>query len=728
MRKEELRKLKRINATTKTVELSKNNNKKMRYKSKWSDSYTERNTEYDMLIRCQTRGKILMVCVFFPKKVAAGERTPTYEIYCNAEGDEYITRIMEKGKEQKWSGAMADNLGSIRNSMRWYSNYKNTDRRIWENPEGKGIIQKFLGTRRKGLYGLIEWQRDVKHRNTIEAEKRQKAPWDADMKLIPPVMAGFKEWMLTEAVREYFIFYEYSRSGTKTGYCSHCRRDVPIEQPKHNKKGRCPCCKAEIQYKVSSRIQTLRTTEYKGEVIQKIKGGVVIRSFYQRQWYRDTDYRAPKDNLNEYERILLMENGTVKRYYFGPYKNKEYRWILDKNYIPYRRSYYYRREKKLYSRNLTRLKKTALKNSAIDLWDELPADTASYLVLEKGNPAIEKLARIGMFNLAKDLLEARYQNNLLREDASELTKILKIDTGRLKRLKAVNGGIYHLKWYQYEKLVNRMWPDEMIKDFGNCKFETSAFNFLPAPHSYVKIWNYLKKQSEMCGESMARVRDTWDDYMNMAQKAKLNTRSEMIYRPKDLKQAHNEVVMILQSGAMEKQAEMLEKKWPEVNKILPRLQKYEYSDGKYTILAPKGIIDIVKEGTALQHCVHTCDFYFDRIQRDESYLFFLRKTDSVDVPWYTLEVEPSGNIRQKRTTGDNQNKDFEDAVKFLKKWQKEFKKRMTKEEKELGVRADQARQEEYAKLRKDGNRVWHGKLAGQLLADVLEKDFMAAVM
>ena len=97
------------------------------------------------------------------------------------------------------------------------------------------------------------------------------------------------------------------------------------------------------------------------------------------------------------------------------------------------------------------------------------------------------------------------------------------------------------------------------------------------------------------------------------------------------------------------------------------------------------------------------------------------------MPWYTLEVEPSGNIRQKRTTGDNQNPDFDKALGFLKKWQKFFKKQLTEEEKELGKKADKLRKENYAELRKNGNKVWHGKLAGQLLADVLEADFMEAI-
>lgn len=228
------------------------------------------------------------------------------------------------------------------------------------------------------------------------------------------------------------------------------------------------------------------------------------------------------------------------------------------------------------------------------------------------------------------------------------------------------------------------------------------------------------------GRALHLIEDTWRDYLNMAEKAKMDVSNERIWKPKDLQAAHNEVVFILQQGEMEKEAEELEKKWPKVNGNLPKLKKFEYADKDFAVLAPENILDIVKEGRILQHCVHTCDFYFDRIQRDETYLFFLRRAEHKDIPWYTLEVEAGGNIRQKRTTGDNQNKDFDEAVPFLKKWQKIFVKRLSKEEKEAGKKADQARIQEYEELRKNENRVWHGKLAGQLLADVLEADFMAA--
>lgn len=730
MQKKELRKLKRINATPKMIQISKNNQKKMIYKSKYFELRDKKkNTEFDVLVRSQTRGVYLMVCLFFPEKIAAGELTPTYEIYCNPEGGEYITRYLEAGEEKGWMTAMADNLDMV--SYYWpcefeRREYPGIEKRFWQNPEGKKTIQQFLKTNEAGLDGLIEWERKMRTKRIEEAEKREKEPWDADMALVPKIMPSFENWMKKEAARKYFIIYEYKNGkASDMGWCSGCQRFVPIMEPRHNKQGRCKCGR-DITFKAAGKIRTLSTDWYEAQCIQKIDGGIVVREFAQYQWYRDADYTKPKSVMKENERILIMDNGTVKRYYYGLYKNKEYRYILDKNYRP-TGTYYSYYATKLYTRNLSRLKKTALKNSAVDLWETMPMSVTKYLAIERGNPAIEKLAKIGMFRLAQEIMVIQYDKDLLQQDQTELAKLLKIDNAKLKRLRVIDGGITALKWYQYEKMFDCIWPDEMIKDFDNNKISSSSFGFLPHPHdSYVKLWHYLTKQKKLCGNPLNRIMNTWRDYINMAEVAKMDIRNERIWKPKDLQAAHNEVILILQQGEMEKEAKKLEKKWPKVNKNLERLKKFEYTDGQFAIVAPESILDIVKEGRILQHCVHTCDFYFDRIQKDESYLFFLRRAEHKDVPWYTLEVEAGGNIRQKRTTGDNQNEDFEEAVLFIKKWQKEFIKRLTKEEKELGEKADQARLMEYTKLRQDGNKIWHGKLAGKLLADVLEADFMAA--
>ncbi len=732
MHKNELRNLKRINATPKMCRMAENNHKEMTYRRKWSPNDKKVfQTEYDLMLRCQTRGSLLMVSVFLPEEIERGSIQPVYEVYCNPEGNEYITRILREGKETGWSGAMFENLPHVEERMRKTFPLEGADGRIWQNQGGRDTIQQFLGTKEKGFRGLSEWQRRARDIKTEEKERAEQAPWDADMALVPEMFPSFYAWMQKEAAGQYFMFYHYDKKGTDEGYCSHCGRFVPASAPRHNKKGICSRCGVNVTFKAAGKIKSLRTEPYKGKAVQRIRGGIVIRTFIQWQKYWLCDYRHPKVWTDETARTLIMDDGSVRRYVYGMYKNKRGRFVPDKDMYLFRyTSYYDALMEKMYRKNFPALKKTALKNSTADLWDDMPASVEAYLVMEKKYPVIEKLVRIGMFRLARELMENSGAMDALKNKETELSKILRIDKARFRRLRAADGGRRHLEWYQYEKLNDTIWPDDVIGDMAENGLSPASFRFLPdsvlAGTSPVKMRNYLKKQSAMAGSCMKNMQSTWADYINMAQRAKMDTGNEQVWKPKDLKYAHDALVMFLQMGDAEKEALKLEKRWKKVNGKLPKLQKYEYEDENFSILAPKNILDIVKEGRILQHCVHTCDFYFDRIEKDESYLFFLRRAQHPDMPWYTLEVEPNGNIRQKRTTGDNQNSDFEEAVKFLKKWQEEFVKRMTAEEKKLGKKADQARIAEYAKLRQDGNRVWKGKLAGKLLADVLEADFMAA--
>ena len=220
---------------------------------------------------------------------------------------------------------------------------------------------------------------------------------------------------------------------------------------------------------------------------------------------------------------------------------------------------------------------------------------------------------------------------------------------------------------------------------------------------------------------------TYRDYLNMAKKLKMRTEIEQIYKPKDLRAAHDQAVDMCNKGEMEKTAAGIRKKFKKVEKNLKDLSKYEFEDANYKIVAPKNIYDIVREGTLLHHCIHTCDFYFERISTKESFILFLRKADTPESPWYTLEIEPGGNIRQKRTTGDKQGPELEAAFPFLKKYQKQLQKKLTAEDKKLAKAADVARKTNYKDIREKNKRVWHGIHQGELLADVLEADFMAAI-
>lgn len=725
MRRKELLGLKRINATPKMIRMAQTN---MLYAPEEHGEAWEKRTfttRYDMLMRCQTRGRYLMVCLFFPKDIAQGKTDPFYEIYLNPEGNEFETRINEERRAgDKWSTAKLENLGRVYNETLigkyWAFTKKFIDSRIWINPEGKKTIQQILRTKQDGWRGILEFQERARSEQIRKKEERQKKPWDKDMALVPKELPGFREWSTHETCPDTFIFYDYDRKGAKEGYCSYCRKMVSIEKPHHNEITKCSSCGREAVFKLNTYRNTVNTRYWKTCCIQKIKGGFVVRQFENHMNYRGCTKENPEIYHKEYGRTLVFADET-RRYEYGDYKGKEIRWCADTH--AYSR---YAEKDKLYNRNVSALKKTMPYTTIFD-WDILPCNTIYYLQMEKEYPFLEQLVRNGMFRMAEDFLNYYNMSEYADMTKTNLTGMLKIDKARLKRAKTMDFGMTGLNWLRLEKIANTIWPDEMLKDFDREGIGTSMFGFLPTPIHIRKIWNYLKKQSKLSEESLYQTATTWRDYYNMAEQENWNVDAPQIGWPKNLEDAHMKAILAHKGESIKEQTKKLEKKWPKVNDILPETKKFEYKHGKYQIIAATCIEDMVREGTALSHCMDHADFYYDRIQKFEAYPFFLRKTSCPDKPWYTLEVESSGNIRQKRTTGDNQNPDLDEAIPFLQEWQKVFRSRMTPEEIEHGILANEQRIKEYEELRKNGNKIWHGKLAGKLLADVLEADFMAAV-
>lgn len=725
MIKDELRKLRTLNATKQMMQKAEADDGVEKEEKGWNGNRYVRKYKYRyaMYLRCQNLSGYLKIAIFLPKDMKKGIDKARFEIFINPKAEEYITREYVKGKEA-WRTAKIENLNYAYSG--WSYLYSTCYKHSWINAEGAKTIRDVLKVEKTGFDGILEYQERILKQRAEEKYRREVQAFDDDMALIPEVPKNFMEWLRKKGIEEHFIFYHYdSKKEPETGFCSYCEKQVPVVKPRHNRKGKCPCCRRKITYKADGKIKRLETDTYDCRLIQKIEGGFVVRIFDGRKVYSNRTYENPSYWIHEYERTMYQED-IITQYRWENYKQKEYRWVRQKEPRLWGSIYGVREKVGLvYPSNIGVLEKTALKHSGLPamLRRNKKMNVQKYITEERRNPAIEKLVKIGMYKLAENLIDHNNGELLYREE-TDLAKILKLDKQRLKRMKDMDGGISCLRWMQTEKENDTIYPDEMIRYFAEADINPGNLDFIHDRMTYTKIWNYLKKQKGYTKDSLIQIVITWKDYLNMAVKANMPVENEQIYKPKNLKEKHDEVVEILQQEGFRKKAEEVRKKFGDVDKICGELTKYEYESGKYCIVAPKGVEDIIREGTILQHCVHTCDFYWDRICQRETYLLFLRKTEEKNKPYYTLEVEPAGNIRQKRTTGDNQNKDFDDAIGFLKKWQKVIQKRLSKEDKELGKKSTEMRKKEYEKLRKDGNKVWHGKLAGRLLADVLEEDFM----
>ena len=137
------------------------------------------------------------------------------------------------------------------------------------------------------------------------------------------------------------------------------------------------------------------------------------------------------------------------------------------------------------------------------------------------------------------------------------------------------------------------------------------------------------------------------------------------------------------ASSIKKEAKELENQF-HIENIYKKIRKiYEYDGAEYIIRVPDGAKAILEESRFLDHCIQRGTRYFERIAKRESYIFFMRRKADPNTPWYTLEVEPGGTVRQKRSYNNDQYADLEDAKPFIAEWQQVVQGRMTTAEIDL---------------------------------------------
>ena len=97
---------------------------------------------------------------------------------------------------------------------------------------------------------------------------------------------------------------------------------------------------------------------------------------------------------------------------------------------------------------------------------------------------------------------------------------------------------------------------------------------------------------------------------------------------------------------------------------------------------------------------------------------FLRKKTLPQRAWYTLEVEPGGTVRQKRSEYNRQ-PDLQKVNTYIKEWQKNLKDRMDEEQRTLQEESRLKRIAEMDQL-KESENTRDNQLYNLLSGDLLE--------
>ena len=117
------------------------------------------------------------------------------------------------------------------------------------------------------------------------------------------------------------------------------------------------------------------------------------------------------------------------------------------------------------------------------------------------------------------------------------------------------------------------------------------------------------------------------DYWSMAERAGEDLTDRDVLFPQNLKTAHDRLVEQQKQKAAEKRRASFQQRYE-------RMKKYAFEDGNILIRPCETEEELIAEGKTLHHCVAS---YAERHARGDLTIFFIRRKDKPDEPWFTLD-------------------------------------------------------------------------------------------
>lgn len=505
----------------------------------------------------------------------------------------------------------------------------------------------------------------------------------------------------------YLFFRDDRKAQCREFVCTSCR-EIFLEEftkrimtqedydrilNKHNEFAVCPKCGRKAQLKEMYRAKDCKSlTEWRRFVAVKPVGAntVYLLCGYAVKNYTGRNYNTkPKYDISA---VYYLTPGYVRVFrkeydytYLGMRGGKfhEPKSIVE----PFTRTYAYNIsywDKRGYSFiGFDRLQRTFLKYAPIDLFDKAyeqwwysthyhnsygESPDVKFLTYSALYSNVEKLLKLGLGDFVCSLTEGRPMKRSINWDAPAVQEMFKM---RKDEFRAFQKEYYGLADFEIYQILRSVKSDIQ---YGAVKAICERYHYEAAKRiakvvkarklNLTRTLHYLEKKTkeEKGARKRAEQKDYentaiwWTDYLDFAESLKYDlSRGDVLY-PKRLKEAHDNasaaVTVQKDKLAFEKYRERYEK----------LKKKYEWSDGTYHILIPKGINDIVEEGKVLSHCVGG---YAERHVNGKTTILFMRLAKEPEKRLVTIEVK-GDTICQ--NYGYKDRRVTEKEKEFIEKW------------------------------------------------------------
>lgn len=666
--------------------------------------------------------------------------------YCmNTDTYEYASFDAESGMWCK------KNMRSTLGYQRYWDDYKSISHDFsFGKKTDEILIQEQIGytsgwKKNSSAFDIIEFrEKEYNEEKRERLENNRRMRLDELEKKMSPLPEDLSEW-LYDCAGEGADYAFYDKEKNMYG-CTCCQNEfISKKKLKHNEETICPSCGKKIIVKTRTN-SIIKNTRF--ELLQNLDEEKSVERLFDAEIH--WKYAKRFIRVSEAERVILLRK--YKKNYVKVYYNQYCKYMYDSKILN-QNTYFDRKNPAnrrfepgfLYPNGI----EEALKGTFFEPWIRIFTQLSAAGLLLDYNKLMISTTIKGALNVVEYLFKGKFYRLLndvifnlssywneyygpLNIRGKNLKEVFRInDQQKINRIRDKNGDNFYVHWMQYADKERIKILDETLDFLSENHIEQNDILFIEKKMSVQKIVNYLKKQKETCYQTLSikEILGQWADYMNMCEKLNKKTDDEMIFRPRELKRRHDECQEEINKQNMMKEMQENKKrykeeskrmrdKFPEAEKILKEVKKkYEYENEEYKMIVPLELLDIVADGQALHHCAGSSDRYFDRICQRETYICFLRRVKEPDVPYYTIEFEPTGTIRQHRGYLDEE-PGIEEIRGFLKEWQQVIKKRLTKKDYELAETSKVLRQKNINELKEKNNtRVLQG----------LIEDFMEAV-
>lgn len=458
-------------------------------------------------------------------------------------------------------------------------------------------------------------------------------------KTIPEEPKGFKDFCIRQFVP---IAIFYRRNGKLSDCtCGKCGENFVTDNvPVRKVSATCPVCGHKGYWEWKRDVKQHWDDRSVGMVQRTTDNNIVIRLYRIHQHFQQ--YTVAVQTIAECRRYFLYLGDAFKVHNGSVYtsRGRERRWGEMEH-------------EGLWIENLYPGWKEEIKNSNLKYFDADAIcgkrtnddEKVKGMIAFANNPAIEMYAKSGMKGLVRHLVAKEGKTKYVNRREKSLRAQLRIeDKSRINQLIKHEGGLGYLRVYQQEKKNKVKYTDEQIEFLVKVEHYYKGIEnatYLLKFMSIQQLMNRCKKYEDQEGgyRHTSSVLSAYYDYLKMREELGYDLTNEVYTYPNNLKEKHDLMVKEKIERADELHMEKMQDKYLPISERYETLcKKYCFEQDGMFIRPAQNAREIVAEGRELHHCVGR-EMYLERHAQGKSFILFLRKKETPDVPYYTIEIK-----------------------------------------------------------------------------------------